>query len=95
MANAITDSMLAGEWKDEAVISFMNNGGIRSELPAGDITGINWFKSYFCSLFLFFIFIIPRRTNRIIYINYHLPYEIFLNKLWNYHSPNMKLSPVP
>jgi 2',3'-cyclic-nucleotide 2'-phosphodiesterase (5'-nucleotidase family) len=39
IANAITDSMLSGEWKDEAVMAFMNNGGIRSDLTAGDITG--------------------------------------------------------
>jgi 2',3'-cyclic-nucleotide 2'-phosphodiesterase (5'-nucleotidase family) len=39
IANAITDSMLIGEWKDEAVMAFMNNGGIRSDLTAGDITG--------------------------------------------------------
>ena len=39
IGNAITDSMLHGEWIGEADIAFINNGGIRSEFREGEITG--------------------------------------------------------
>jgi len=39
IANAITDSMVSGQWIGQADIAFVNNGGIRSEFREGEITG--------------------------------------------------------
>ena len=39
VGNAITDSMLHGQWAGDAKIAFLNNGGIRSEFREGEITG--------------------------------------------------------
>ena len=40
VGNAVTDAMLYGEWAGDVTIAFANNGGIRSEISAGEITGI-------------------------------------------------------
>ena len=39
IGNAITDSMLAGQWQGIASIAVINNGGIRSDFREGEITG--------------------------------------------------------
>jgi 2',3'-cyclic-nucleotide 2'-phosphodiesterase (5'-nucleotidase family) len=42
IGNAIADSMLLGQWIDDAKIAFVNNGGIRSGFREGEITGKNY-----------------------------------------------------
>jgi 2',3'-cyclic-nucleotide 2'-phosphodiesterase (5'-nucleotidase family) len=42
IGNAIADSMLLGQWADDAKIAFINNGGIRSGFREGEITGKNY-----------------------------------------------------
>ena len=42
IGNAIADSMLLGQWIDDAKIAFVNNGGIRSGFREGEITGNNY-----------------------------------------------------